>query len=56
MFILATHSIISYLENPWTEEPGGLPPTGFTKVWIQLGDLAHAAFRLTEGLELAATS
>ena len=25
---MATHSSVSCLENPWTEEPGGLSPLG----------------------------
>ena len=35
---MATHSSILAWKIPWTEEPGGLQPSGLWKSWAQLSD------------------
>ena len=38
---MATHSSIFCLENPWTEQPERLQPTGLQRVGHVSSDLAH---------------
>ena len=38
---MANHSNILVWESPWTEEPGGLQPMGFTKGHTRLSTYTH---------------
>ena len=43
---MATHYSILAWRIPWTEEPGGLQPTGSKKSWTQLIDYKTTTHRL----------
>ena len=43
---MATHSRIPAWRIPWTEEPGGLQPTGLQRVGHDYGDLARTQIGL----------
>ena len=48
---MATHFSILAWRNPWTEEPGGLPPTGATKSRTRLTEHTDSMLFLTLSLK-----